>query len=207
MNYLAHIYLSGANIDLRFGNFIADSVPGKKYMDYSRTIQEWISLHRKIDSFTDQHSIFRAHKKLLFEDHGHYSAVLIDMFYDHFLASLWHQYHEQTLEQFSLDFYNQIELQQELLPSKLKLAFPYMRKKNWLLEYNSLEGLEDILGQMERRTKFKSNFKASISNLKTHYAIYENGFCFFLKKCKSLYLQKVKKYKQILPYEIKIKII
>ena len=110
MNYLAHIYLSGANIDLRFGNFIADSVPGKKYMDYSGTIQEGILLHRKIDSFTDQHSIFRAHKKLLFEDHGHYSAVLIDMFYDHFLASLWHQYHEQTLEQFSLDFYNQIEL-------------------------------------------------------------------------------------------------
>lgn len=182
MNYLAHIYLSGSNIDLRFGNFIADSVPGKKYMDYSGSIQEGILLHRKIDSFTDQHSIFRAHKKLLFEDHGHYSAVLIDMFYDHFLASLWHQYHEQTLEQFSLDFYNQIELQQDLLPSKLKLAFPYMRKKNWLLQYKSLEGLEDILGQMERRTKFKSNFKASISNLKTHYAIYENGFCVFFEE-------------------------
>tara|TARA_B110001450_G_scaffold68304_1_gene64561 strand:+ start:640 stop:837 length:198 start_codon:yes stop_codon:yes gene_type:complete len=29
VNYLAHIYLSGADIDLRFGNFIADSVPNK----------------------------------------------------------------------------------------------------------------------------------------------------------------------------------
>ena len=57
-----------------------------------------------------------------------------------------------------------------------------MRKKNCLLQYKSLEGLEDVLGQMERRTKFKSNFKASISNLKTHYDIYENGFCVFFEE-------------------------
>ena len=73
-------------------------------------------------------------------------------------------------------------MQQELLPSKLKLDFPYMLKKNWLLQYKSLEGLEDILGKMELRTKFKSNFKASISNLKTHFAVYENGVCVFFEE-------------------------
>jgi len=31
MNYLAHVYLSGENIDLAIGNFIADYVKGNYY--------------------------------------------------------------------------------------------------------------------------------------------------------------------------------
>ena len=62
MNYLAHIYLSGNDPDLIFGNFIADAVPGKQYKNYSNRIQEGIILHREIDSFTDQHPIFRKSK-------------------------------------------------------------------------------------------------------------------------------------------------
>ena len=55
MNYLAHVYLSGANEALIIDNFIADHVKGKAYLDYSKTIQKGILLHRKIDHFTDQH--------------------------------------------------------------------------------------------------------------------------------------------------------
>ena len=88
MNYLAHIYLSGTHTELRFGNFIADAVPGKQYAVYAKGIQEGILLHRAIDTFTDRHHIFRKHSKLLFPDFRHYSRVIVDMFYDHFLASL-----------------------------------------------------------------------------------------------------------------------
>ncbi|MDG1058622.1 MAG: acyl carrier protein phosphodiesterase [Flavobacteriaceae bacterium] len=181
MNYLAHIYLSGTHTELRFGNFIADAVPGKQYAVYAKGIQEGILLHRAIDTFTDQHPLFRKHCKLLFPDFGHYSRVIVDMFYDHFLASLWHNYHPQTLEKFSEDFYNEIDQQKALLPHKMKRAFPYMKEQNWLIQYKSIVGLETILSQMERRTQFESNLSASVKNLETHYSIFKNDFEVFFE--------------------------
>lgn len=182
MNYLAHIYLSGVDSDLRFGNFIADSVVGKEYESYPKSIQKGILLHRAIDTFTDQHPIFRKHTKLLFNDFGHYSRVIVDMFYDHFLASLWNNYHPQKLQHFSEDFYAQVILQEELFPFRMKKAFPHMRRNNWLLQYQTLEGLEIILGQMERRTTFESNLKASVKNLEDHYSIFKTDFETFFEE-------------------------
>lgn len=181
MNYLAHIYLSGVNRELKFGNFIADSVAGKQYKNYSETIQKGILLHRAIDDFTDNHNIFRKHTKLLFEDYRHYSRVIVDLYYDHFLASLWSQYNSQKLEDFTKEFYDQIEEEFELLPDKMKRAFPYMKSQNWLLQYRTISGLELILEQMENRTKFDSNLKKSISNLVENYDVFKNGFVEFFQ--------------------------
>jgi len=181
MNYLAHIYLSGVNRELKFGNFIADSVAGKQYKNYSETIQKGILLHRAIDDFTDNHNIFRKHTKLLFKDYRHYSRVIVDLFYDHFLASLWSQYNSQKLEDFTKEFYDQIEKEFELLPDKMKRAFPYMKSQNWLLQYETISGLELILEQMENRTKFDSNLKKSISNLVENYDVFKNGFVLFFQ--------------------------
>ena len=67
------------------------------------------------------------------------------MFYDHFLASLWNNYHTQTFEIFSIDFYNEINQYEELLPDKMKKGFPYMKEQNWLIQYRSITGLDSIL--------------------------------------------------------------
>ena len=87
MNYLAHVYLSEADEALTICNFIADHVKGKANLDYLETIQKGILLHRKIDHFTDQHPLFKKNVNLLFPQFGHYSRVIVDMFFDHFLAS------------------------------------------------------------------------------------------------------------------------
>ena len=68
MNFLAHIYLSGNNNDLRFGNFIANSIREKQYQDFSTSVQKGILLHREIDAFTDQHTVFRQHCKFFFRN-------------------------------------------------------------------------------------------------------------------------------------------
>ena len=66
MNYLAHIYLSGNNDMLKIGNFIADSVKGKQYLDYPKAVQQGITLHRNIDEFTDSHPIVHQSVCLLY---------------------------------------------------------------------------------------------------------------------------------------------
>ena len=87
MNYLAHVYLSGSDKDLIIGNF--DLIMSKKSLfNYPETIQKGILLHRKIDDFTDHHPDLK-NVTLLFPQFRHYSRVIVDMFFDHFLAAQW----------------------------------------------------------------------------------------------------------------------
>ena len=86
MNFLGHIYLTGSDKELLLGNFMADSIKGNSYMEYPENIQKGILFHRFIDSYTDDHPSFRDSTSKLHKDFSHYSGVLVDIFYDHFLA-------------------------------------------------------------------------------------------------------------------------
>tara|TARA_B100001057_G_scaffold324596_1_gene324799 strand:+ start:4794 stop:5381 length:588 start_codon:yes stop_codon:yes gene_type:complete len=170
MNYLAHVYLSGADEALTIGNFIADDIKGKAYLDYPEAIQKGILLHRKIDHFTDQHPLFKKNVTLLFPHHRHYSRVIVDMFFDHFLAAQWEFYHPDPLENFSRKFYLLIQEYSGNLPDKTKKILTVCIKYNWFVAYKSLQGLESILYQMSQRTRFPSNMSLAVLNLKKNYS-------------------------------------
>ena len=170
MNYLAHVYLSGSDKDLIIGNFIADHVKGKAYLDYPETIQKGILLHRKIDDFTDHHPLFKKNVTLLFPQFRHYSRVIVDMFFDHFLAAQWELYHPDPLEDFSRQFYLLMQEYLGSLPDKTKKILPILSKYNWFVAYQSLEGLEDILFQMSQRTRFPSKMSLAVVELEKNYS-------------------------------------
>ncbi len=170
MNYLAHVYLSGSDKALCIGNFIADHVKGKAYLDYPETIQKGILLHRRIDHFTDQHPLFKKNVSLLFSQFRHYSRVIVDMFFDHFLAAEWDFYHPEPLVKFSYRFYAMMEQYSGNLPDKTKKILPVISKHNWFLAYRSLEGLESILDQMSKRTRFSSNMSLAVVDLEKNYS-------------------------------------
>ena len=180
MNYLAHVYLSDPEKELSIGNFIADHVKGKAYLDYPLRIQKGILLHRKIDDFTDKHPLFRKNVSLLFPKFRHYSRVIVDMFFDHFLAVQWEFYHSDSLQVFSKRFYAMLEQYLDILPCKTKKMLPFITKYNWFMAYRSVEGLEKTLYQMSLRTRFPSNMNLSILNLKYNYSDIALDFsCFF----------------------------
>ena len=104
MNYLAHTYLSGTDSDILVGNFIADAVKGRQVDNYSEKIQQGIHLHREIDTYTDSHEVTKRSKSRLYEKYRHYSAVIIDIFYDHYLAVEWNNYHQQNLESSKVEY-------------------------------------------------------------------------------------------------------
>ena len=84
MNFLAHLYLSGDDDFVKIGNFMADGIRGKDYQNYPERIQLGVLLHRAIDTYTDNHTIFRQGKHRLHEKYGHYSGVIMDILYDYF---------------------------------------------------------------------------------------------------------------------------
>ena len=140
MNFLAHLYLSGDSDELKIGNFIADAVKGKAHEKFPAPIQKGIILHRRIDSFTDSHPIVLESCKRLWDKYRHYSPVIIDIFYDHFLAANWKNYSELQLDEFADNCYRLIENNVENLPEKIKIMLPYMKAHNWLVNYAQVEG-------------------------------------------------------------------
>ena len=85
---------------------MADSIRGHSYDDYEGEVRKGILLHRSIDSFTDAHPIYRQSKHRLHEKYGHYSGVIMDIFYDHFLAKNWSTYSNEKLEVYADTFYH-----------------------------------------------------------------------------------------------------
>ena len=182
MNFLAHIYLSGDNDLLKIGNFMADSIRGNSYLDYPDELRKGILLHRSIDSFTDAHPIYRKSKHRLHEKYGHYSGVIMDIVYDHFLAKNWKTYSDVSLENYAAAFYKLLQDQYELLTEKTQKMIPYMIGRNWLLSYASLEGLEMILFQMDYRTKHRANMQEAIVEVIQYYKEFEEEFMLFFEE-------------------------
>lgn len=182
MNFLAHIYLSGDNDLVTIGNFIADGIKGQDYKNFSEEFQIGILLHRHIDTFTDAHETVRLSTKRLHEKYGHYSGVIVDILYDHFLAKNWHLYSDIALEDYAENFYNLLEEHYDLLPIAIQKMIPYMLGDNWLLSYASIEGISKVLQGMNRRTKNRSGMHEAVNELELFYTEFETEFTDFFEE-------------------------
>lgn len=182
MNFLAHIYLSFNDHEVTLGNFMADSIRGNKYKHLPDNIQKGIRLHREIDTFTDAHPIVRKSTKRLHKNYSHYSGVIVDIFYDHFLAKNWKQYSDTPLDIYVDDFYDLLEDHYAILPDGVKRMMPYMISDNWIFNYSKMEGIARVLNGMNRRTKNKSKMNFAILDLETHYDEFESEFTSFFEE-------------------------
>ena len=182
MNYLAHIYLSGTNDLLKIGNFMADSIKGHDYEKFDSEIKKGILLHRHIDSFTDMHPIYRQSKHRLHEKYGHYSGVIMDILYDHFLAKNWSKYSNEKLEDYANDFYQLLQDNYDILTERIKGMMPYMIARNWFVSYATIAGLEMILFQMDYKTKHRANMQEAIVELQDFYTEFESEFFLFFEE-------------------------
>lgn len=191
MNFLAHIYLSGDNDLMKIGNFMADGIRGKNFDAFPMEIQKGIILHRAIDTFTDAHPIFRQSTKRLHANYHHYSGIIVDIFYDHFLAKNWSNYSNEKLDHFTKRFYQSLADNYDLLTLKTQKMMPYMIDHNWLLSYQSIEGIENVLVKMDTRMKRESNMRFSVAELRTFYADFEHEFTHFFEELMAHSNQKI----------------
>ena len=198
MNYLAHIYLSGTNDLLKIGNFMADSIKGHDYEKFDSEIKKGILLHRHIDSFTDMHPIYRQSKHRLHEKYGHYSGVIMDIAYDHFLAKNWSKYSNEKLEDYAADFYQLMQDNYEILTERVKGMLPYMIGRNWLVSYATIAGLEMILFQMDYKTKHRVHMQEAIVEIQDFYTEFESEFFQFFDELILSCEQKLKELNEVL---------
>ncbi|MCT4665943.1 MAG: acyl carrier protein phosphodiesterase [Flavobacteriales bacterium] len=196
MNFLAHIYLSDEDKEIAIGNFIADSLPSNNFQYFPEKIRMGIVLHRAIDTFTDAHPIFRKSKKRLFKNYRHYSPVIVDIIYDHFLAKNWKNYHAKELDLFVDEFYHSLDEYFDILPIQTQRMMPFMIKDNWLLSYAHKEGIAKILHQMNHRTKNRSKMNLAIIDLDENYQDFEEEFTTFFEELRNFAKVKLREIKR-----------
>lgn len=179
MNFLAHIYLSFDDEEVMLGNFFADHIRGNIFEHFPEKIQKGIRLHRAIDTFTDSHPVVRQSTKRLHKNHSHYSRVIVDILYDHFLAKNWNRYTEIPLKDYAADFYALLLKNYTVLPKTTKRLLPYMIADNWLLSYAQLSGVSKALRGMDRRAKNNATMHLALWSLIQYYSIFEGEFINF----------------------------
>ncbi len=179
MNYLAHLYLSFEYEEIMVGNFIADAVKGRQIHNFSPKIQEGIRLHRKIDEFTDLHPVVERSKARVRINYKKWTGVVIDMFYDHYLAANWHLFSPEKLQDFTRKSYQTLFRYYFIMPGRMKRILPAMAAGNWLASYEKIENVGLALMGMSHRTKFHTGFENGVIDLKNHYNELHQDFMVF----------------------------
>jgi len=179
VNYLAHLYLSGDDTALRLGNFIADHLKNRPVSYYPADIQRGIRLHHAIDAFTDSHGVVGQSKARLQPEFRKYAPVIVDVFYDHFLAKRWTDFHPVPLAEFSRSIYAEMNRQFELLPERAQGMLPFMEKYDWLTNYGQLEGIRRVMNGMSRRARFESGMERAPAALEAHMDAFGQEFDLF----------------------------
>lgn len=179
MNFLAHTYLSGNNEEIIVGNFMGDYVKGRNYVFFPEQVKKGILIHRDIDTFTDMHLITRRSKQLVASRYSKYAGIIIDIFYDHFLASLWDNYSTLPLNDFVNRTYDLLKRNYQVLPDAIKKWFPTFLENNWMMAYTTVDGIELVLERMAANTSLPNHAAYAVEVLSQQYARLRDDFIEF----------------------------
>ena len=161
MNYLAHLYLSRQDPESLIGNLAGDFVKGVLRDEFTPGIRAGIMHHRRIDAFTDTHPQVAAFRRVLIPDFGHYARVISDVFFDHFLATGWREYSDETIEEFVDRVFTLMRDQ----PRPLRLDRVFLYIPSWILSYQDIEGVRGALTGLSRRLSRRPNLEAATHHL------------------------------------------
>ncbi|NJK73646.1 MAG: DUF479 domain-containing protein [Richelia sp. CSU_2_1] len=176
MNYLAHLFLSAGTPESLIGNLLGDFVKGSTVNLYDGEIRKGIDLHRKVDSYTDSHVIVRSSKSLISPQRRRFAGVLVDVFYDHFLAKNWREYSEVPLSDFARCAYKILQDNRDILPESLQRVLPIIIARDLLSSYQEISEIASTLARMSARIKRINNLASGIEDLTVNYQQLESDF-------------------------------
>lgn len=179
MNFLFHMLLSGDDGQILIGNFMGDFVKGPLADRFPERIRQGLTLHRRIDSFASRDDLFRRSRLRLDPHYGLYRGVLIDLFYDHFLATEWNSWSDESFDLFLARTRSIIESQLHEMPERLQKLVPIIFEE-LLPSYSEVEGIGSALERMSRRVTRTNPLAGGEAELVRHYEALRGDFRGFM---------------------------
>lgn len=180
MNFLAHAWLAGDAPADRLGGLMGDFVKGPLPAGLPPDIAEGVRLHRAIDSFADTHPAFRSACARVPPERRRAAGILVDMFFDHFLARRWDEFSAVPLPHFTAAAYRLMAAHHALLPPRLQRILPWMREDDWLASYAEVDSVAYALERMSQRLSRPGLLAGAGSVLRQEYPALEADFLAFL---------------------------
>ena len=183
MNWLTHIFLSDPDIEFRLGNLLADLVKGPDRSGMSAPFLRGIERHQMIDAFTDSHPLVHRSRARIGGDYRLVTGILVDVFYDHFLAIDWDRYASEPLEAFTACLYTDVRAHTIVLPEPARAALDQMISEHWLESYRQIEGIQSSLRRVSLRLSARVGEKfaleKAVSELLTNFDGLKEDFAEF----------------------------
>jgi acyl carrier protein phosphodiesterase len=180
MNWLAHLFLSEPNVEMRLGNILADIVKGEERHKLNSSIQRGISCHQIIDKFTDNHLIVKRSKQRINSNYRRFAGIIVDIFYDHFLATNWSDYTTISLDEFTTEVYTSFQNYPGYLPVIVKEVITRVKDEDLLGSYRQISGVENSLLKISKRLSLRQNkifnLNPAIIELTSQYTEFQQDF-------------------------------
>ncbi|BCR05859.1 ACP phosphodiesterase [Desulfuromonas versatilis] len=176
MNYLLHLYLADPTPESLLGNLMGDFVKGRLDESISPELRQGITLHRRVDSFAHDHDLVRRSKNRISPRYGHYRSIMVDIFYDHFLARNWQRYAPMPLESFAAGVYRLLQEREAQLPTGLRRIAPRMIAHNWLVSYRDVQVIGRVLAGVSGRLRRANPLAEGLGELTRNYDVLQEDF-------------------------------
>lgn len=160
MNYLAHIHQAHITNTSLLGNFLGDFVKGSDLSHLPDEIVRGIRLHRKIDTFTDNHSVIVELRQTFPKALRRMSGVVVDIYFDHLLCKHWRVFTQYKLEYLLHQFYEQLQAHELNIDGRYPLVKAGLLEYKWLQDYEKIGSCYRAFYQIEKRLRHRVKFAA-----------------------------------------------
>ena len=176
--------MSGNDPQTLFGNFIADSIKGKSYLNWPKKIQKGILLHRFIDDFTDTNIRYLKGKRRFYKEFPKMGGVITDILYDYLLWKYELKYQKLNLDNEINRYYSILDSFENDMPENIRYMYGYMKKDDWLNNYKHEIGIKKALNGIGSRINYSNDLEKSFEILNASILDFELDFELFFDEIK-----------------------
>jgi acyl carrier protein phosphodiesterase len=179
MNFLAHSFLT-FNDGQIVGQFLEDFIRNKDRYSFPKDIQDGITLHRAIDTFTDSHPAIHEAKKVFSPLVRLYAGAFVDVSMDYFLARDLSINSLKGWKKHSQKIYRVLNENEQFLSENFKRMLVKMEHDDWLYNYREDWGIKFSIQNVLNKAKYLDKdipvFQAFLDNKDVLQKCYDNFF-------------------------------
>ena len=153
MNFLAHSFLT-FNDGQIVGQFLEDFIRNKERFNFPKDIQDGITLHRAIDTFTDAHPAIHEAKIVFSPLVRLYAGAFVDVSMDYFLATDFKLHSLNGWKKHSLNVYRVLNENLHYFPETFKRMRTKMEQDDWLFNYREDWGIKFSIQNVLNKAKY-----------------------------------------------------
>jgi len=176
VNHLAHFVLAPADDQARAGTWLGDFVRGSNLSAWPSAVEQAIRLHRRIDSFTDTHTLMQDARRSVPALQRRYAGILLDVYFDHLLIRHWPRWHSVPLEDYSDSVHACLARIAPDLPEPAGRIAHGMATHGGLTACASVAGMARVLARIGKRLSRPVALDQALPALIDAHAVLETAF-------------------------------